>query len=71
MLSSLLLILKYIAIIASIALFLIFFVPLIVKWVGWAFTTAYAIIASVPAWFGGIFLIAVALSLVGLAVKLL
>ena len=71
MLSTLLLILKYVALIAAIVVFLIFFIPLIVKWFTWALSIAYACIALVPSWVAGLFMICLVLALVSLGVKLL
>lgn len=56
---------------SGVVIFLIFFVPILVKWVTWAFTAVYLIIDTVPEWVAPFFLVCVVLALVSLGVKLL
>lgn len=71
MLSVLLTIAQYVLVIAAVVIFLIFFIPIILKWVTWAFTAVYLVIDTVPEWVAPFFLVCVVLALVSLGVKLL
>lgn len=71
MLSTLLLILKYLAIILGVVLFLAYFAPMIITWVSWALSTAYTLLFSVPDFVIPLFSVGIVLALISLGVKLL